>query len=47
MGEASHNEKRPTCLEGSLRYPLDLTALDESGQVCRTQIFGPLIWGRP
>ena len=33
MGEASHKEKRPTCLEGSLRYPLDLTALDETYRI--------------
>ena len=39
MGEASHNEKRPTCLEGSMRYPLDLTALDKTYRILK----GPFI----
>ena len=30
MGEASHKE---TCLERSMRYPLDLTALDETYRI--------------
>ena len=41
MGEASHKEKRPTCLEGSLRYPLGLTALD------KTYINRPIVSLRP